>query len=316
MANEYLVDLRRPPKERWLFDGALTAEARQLADQYLNDLGISDDVAKMICALAKQIMPDNYWLEIEGIAEISNVPVERILVCNVYYDLVKSVLGCTAFAVDTSTGPLHARNLDWWTENGLLNDTSFACRFVGAAAGEFVTIGWPGFTGALSGMAPGRFCITLNAVLSDEPMQAALPVSFLLRSIFENAESFGEAVEMLCSEVIPCDCLLLVTGTKLGEMVVIERSPTKHAVRRANQGRIAVANDYVLLDADESSTASSELRDTSTGRFGRISELLVQPPTQLDQCLDHLSDPAVQMSITVQQMAFHAQSGDYKWRKI
>ena len=99
-------------------------------------------------------------------------------------------------------------------------------------------------------------------------------------------------------------------------MVVIERSPTKHAVRRASHGHIAVANDYVLLDADDKCPSSSELRDTSSGRFGRISELLVEPPTQLDQCLDYLSDPTVQMSITVQQMAFQAQSGEYEWRKL
>ena len=316
MAGEFLVDLQARPKDRWPFDGVQATEAHLLADQYLNDLGVSDDTARMICALAKPVMPDTYWSEIEGIAEKSNVSAECIFVCNAYYDLVKSVLGCTAFAVETAAGPMHARNLDWWTENRLLNDTSIACRFVGGSAGEFVTIGWPGFIGVLSGMASGRFCITLNAVLSNEPMQVALPISLLIRSVFENARSFDGAVETLCGAVIPCDCLLLVSGTKSGEMVVIERSPTKHAVRRADHGRIAVANDYVILDADNTGAPGSDLRDTSSGRFGRITELLAQLPTQLDQCLDYLSDPSVQMSITVQQMAFHAQSGEYKWRKL
>jgi len=37
-----------------------------------------------------------------------------------YYDALKVILGrafgCTAFATDAPGGVLHARNLDWWTE--------------------------------------------------------------------------------------------------------------------------------------------------------------------------------------------------------
>jgi len=46
---------------------------------------------------------------------------------NCYYDALKVVLGCTAFAVDTGDEILHARNLDWWTENAALARYTTVC---------------------------------------------------------------------------------------------------------------------------------------------------------------------------------------------
>ena len=66
-----------------------------------------------------------------------------------------------------------------------------------AAAGEFTTVGWPGFIGVFSGIAPRRFAVTLNAVISDEPLQAASPVVFLLRQVLEEAPDFQSALRTL-----------------------------------------------------------------------------------------------------------------------
>ena len=51
----------------------------------------------------------------------------------------------TAFAIDGAEGVLHARNLDWWTENFALGRLTTVCHFVGGGAGRFTTVGWPGF---------------------------------------------------------------------------------------------------------------------------------------------------------------------------
>src|SRR5207237_8286843 len=140
-----------------------------------------------------------------------------------YYDALKVVLGCTAFAIHVGDVILHARNLDWWTENAALTRYTTVSRFIGGPVGEFTTIGWPGFTGAFSGIAPGRFAVTLNAVLSDEPLQTASPVVFLLRQVLEEASDFQSALRILTETPLASDPLLLLTGTRQGEMVVIER---------------------------------------------------------------------------------------------
>ena len=105
-----------------------------------------------------------------------------------------------------------------------------------------------GFIGALSGTKPGKFSLTLNAVLSKDSPEIAVPVSFLLRDVLENANSFHEAKETLEKTTIASDCLLLLSGTTSDEMVVIERTPKRSATRGPNNGVICVTNDYKLLE--------------------------------------------------------------------
>lgn len=313
MSGQLTVDLSRPPKDRWVFSDAQVDHARKLIDVYRNDLGNSAGRAAAIGRSVRSVLPADYWNEVQSVATRVSVPADVMLLCNAYYDMVSALIGCTAFAVDTPAGPLHARNLDWWTQNRLLNETSTACHFTGAPAGEFISFGWPGYLGVLSGMAPGRFAITLNAVLSEEPTQRALPVAFQIRKTFEEAATFAGAVERLSQAVIPGNCLLLVSGTGPGEMLVIERTPTRNAIRLCEAGRIIVTNEYRKLDT-ETVFASSELQSSSCSRYGRVVNLLHRPPKGLQDCIDHLRDPAVQMSITVQQMAFHAATGASSWR--
>lgn len=71
-------------------------------------------------------------------ASATDIPLSALVVGNLYYDLFKVVLhrtfGCTAFAVETDQGILHARNLDWWTQNVMLAWYSTVTRFIGAPA--------------------------------------------------------------------------------------------------------------------------------------------------------------------------------------
>ena len=221
------------------------------------------------------------------------------------------MFACTAFAVETPGGILHARNLDWWTENSALVRHTAICHFVGAPAGPFTTVGWPGFIGAFSGIAPGRFAVTLNAVLSLDPPQPALPVELLLRTALEEARSFEQARALLSQTPIPCDCLLLLTGTSPEELVVIERTPARHALRVPRAGQIAVTNGYLQLDAGIGSTPSALLSSTCQ-RLDRVEKLLEnRRPLNQDECLQYLNDPEIRMDMTVQQMVFCAAAGEH-----
>ncbi len=169
-------------------------------------------------------------------------------------------------------------------------------------------MGWPSFVGALSAIAPGRFSVSLNAALSIEPPEIAMPVVFLVRDVLETCPTYDHAVRRLAETPIASDCLLLVTGVDAGEMCVIERTPTNSATRPPDAGAVCATNDYRRIDAD-TGVAAGELLATSCRRYERIGELLSERPETLERCIDLLSDPAVRMSITVQQMAFHPRSG-------
>ena len=314
-APETLVDLARPPAERWTFSEEQVRSGRDLFRIYNHDIGIDEATRQEAMSLATTLIPEALVDELSGISAAFGVSLSEVVLANSYYDLLKVVLGCTAFSVESPDGPLHARNLDWWTTERALNDGTLVSRFVNGPAGEFVTIGWPGFVGAFSGLAANRFAVTLNAVTSDEPGQLAKPVVMLLREVLETAESFDEAVDRLSDTAIASDCLLLVSGTENAQRVVIERTPTQHAHRFGVAGEpLQVTNDYLALEGRRD-TPANELMATSCGRYDRIAELLGStPPKDLETCLDLLGDDCVQMEITVQQMAFSARSGTWLLR--
>jgi acid ceramidase len=302
--QELTVDLGRPSHNRWHLTPAQRQQARDLLTSYKADLGLSQDAAEFLSASAKEFVRPDHWSEMKSLSTALGLPIGDVALGNFYYDALKVVLGCTAFAVDADGAILHARNLDWWTENAALARYTTVSHFIGGPAGPFITIGWPGFIGAFSGIAPGRFAVTLNAVLSLERAQPATPVVLLLRIVLEEARSFDEAAAILSDALLPCDCLFLLTGTRSGEMVVIERTPTRHAVRPAQDGFVCVTNDYQRLRAD-SGGATSELLATSCHRFQAVDALIrKESPQNPDTCFAYLSDPAVEMRITVQQMVF------------
>ena len=301
------VDLRKPASARWMLTSEQTAWAHDLLATYQRDLGLS---ASLVSEMSRPLVREDYWNEMEGIASRAEVSVDDVVCGNLYYDALKAVLvGCTAFAVDTPTGPLHARNLDWWTENDSLRRYAVSTRFTGAAAGEFTTVGWPGFVGVFSGIAPGRFAVTLNAVISDEPLKAASPVVFLLRQVLEEAPDFQSALQSLSEVPLASDSLLLLTGIRTGEMAVIERTPSRAEIRSSENGCIFVTNDYRTMRTGLRNV-ESELQSTACRRYDRVSELVSsRVPADAEHCLTYLSDTNVRMGITVQQMVFQASTG-------
>jgi hypothetical protein len=318
MFQELTIDLNRPPASRWLLTPEQCEQARLLFAQYKTDLGLAPDVGEFLTAAAKELIRDDYWQEMLALAKQLAMPMADIALCNFYYDALKvslaQIFGCTAFALDSPEGVLHARNLDWWTQDAALARYTTVCHFVGGPAGRFTTIGWPGFIGAFSGIAPGRFAVTLNAVLSLEPPEVATPVVLLLRAVLEEATSFAEALRLLSESPIPCDCLLLLTGTEPGELVVIERTPRQYAIRLAEGGRVAVTNGYRKLNAGIG-TLRSELLASWCQRFERVETLIGdRRPQSPEECFAYLNDPNVRMSMTVQQMVFRAATGDYWMR--
>lgn len=257
MPTQLHVDLAQPPAKRWALSPQHREQAGELLDLYLRDLGADDAVLAILEANASEVLPPDYYAEVSAVASALERPLSHLIAGNLYYDATKTLWGCTAFAVDTARGPLHARNLDWTTHNRLLNDHTLVTTFINAPAGPFTTVGWPGFIGVLSAVAPQRFSVSLNAVLSTDPANVAIPVVFLLRQVLEQAESYAQAVDMLANTAIASDCLLLVAGPLHDQMCVIERTPTRHAVRSPNEQAIFVTNDYLLLDSDSVPTLGS-----------------------------------------------------------
>ncbi|OUS29200.1 hypothetical protein A9Q99_08785 [Gammaproteobacteria bacterium 45_16_T64] len=308
--RKLVVDLNNKPCDRWVVDGDFKQAIEELLEYYLKDLGFDDDYLGGMGDLLTVGIPEEYLGELKGISDKTQIHLNRVVAGNLYYDFMKMVIGCTAFSAPTGEGPLHARNLDWLSTGSTLSRLTLITEYINGPQGTFSTIGWSGIVGALSGVADNRFSITLNAALSNDKNESGIPVAFLIRDVLQNVSTFVEAVGILSTTTIPCDCLLLVTGLTNDECVVIERTPSRFAQRWAKDGVVTVTNDFINLKVSaDKHIPDNELVASSCGRFNRICELLQDKPKDADECMAYLSDSKVQMDITEQQMVFHARSG-------
>ena len=169
--------------------------------------------------------------EIDRVAELLDRP-------GAYYLCVSYEWGCTCrVAASPGGGSARlARVLDWRTPG--LGANVIAAR-VKSKAGRFVSMTWPGYSGVLQAMAPGRFAAALNQAPMRRPIGLfaidwaankarvwsrphPMP-GHLLREVFETAGDFNEAKQRLTEMPIAAPCIYILAGTAPDEGVVIER---------------------------------------------------------------------------------------------
>jgi hypothetical protein len=166
--------------------------------------------------------------------------------------------GCTALARDDEA-PWLVRTLDW-PFPGLGRHVEVA-RMAGPA-GEFYNVTWPGFVGALTGMAPGRFAASVNQAplrrrtslpwLRPYDMAANavatwslrhIPPDHLLRRAFETCTTFADARSMLQATPVARPVIYTLAGCVPGERCVIERTEDTHLTRTEET---SAANDWLV----------------------------------------------------------------------
>lgn len=306
------VDLDAPPADRWAALRPHAPKVKALAEHYVAETG-GAEFAAFVAPQVDERLTAEQRAEIRGLASVCDVAPAALLVANAYYDLVKHALMCTAWAVDEGDTTMHARNLDWFAPRQLLAKTTQVVRYRRAGRVVWESVGWPGFVGTLTGVAPGRFAVSLNAVVSGDAPGVAPPVGLVLRALLEDEMvGFDDAVSRLNEIPLGCDALLLVTGPERGQRVVIERAPARAARRgpRAGDGALAVTNGYRALDGNLSVGGGGALQDTSCSRYDRaLRRIRAERPSTPEQAFDILNDKDVRMDITVQQVVMSAREG-------
>lgn len=192
-----------------------------------------------------------YREEIEAMAEA--IGHRGIHALNLSYEW-----GCTCGVFETSGAPRLVRVLDWPFPG--LGEHAVLAHQKGSG-GEYYNVTWPGMSGVFQAMAPGRFAVALNQA----PMrryatgmvldwvrnrarmlrQNSLPPAHLLRQVCEEAQSYEEAKQRLAETPISLPVIYILSGMKLGEGCVIERTESEYAIRElAPQGRVMAANHF------------------------------------------------------------------------
>lgn len=203
----------------------------------------SGHVPSQALALADTI--SRRWLErgcAVHLAEIDKIAA-RLGRPGAYFFNVSYEWGCTSSAGPSPDG-LSAqlrRVLDW--PNKGLGRTVVAAHIAGRDAGDWLTLTWPGYTGVLQGVAPGRFAATLNQAPMERSVgpfpldwlanrvkvwnQPRLTAAHLLRQVFELARDFAEAKKALAETPIALPTIYVLAGIAPHEACVIERLPDR-----------------------------------------------------------------------------------------
>ena len=166
---------------------------------------------------------------------------------------------CTSLAIEQNGLPWLIRTLDW-PFLGLGRYAEVA--HMRGRCGEFFSVTWPGYVGALTAMAPSRFAACINqapmrrrtahrwlrpldfAVNARAVWRSAdlVPPDQLLRLAFEICEDFGAARYMLETTPVARPVIYVLAGCAANQRCVIERTETGFDTREDDT---SAANDWV-----------------------------------------------------------------------
>lgn len=230
-----------------------------------------------------------------------------------YFLSVNYEWGCTCRVAASPDGVSArlVRVLDWKTDG--LGRNVIAARVAGRA-GRFVTLTWPGYTGVLQGVAPGRF----SAALNQAPMRKAVGYYYLdwaanrrrvwqmphgtpahlLRTVFERAESFREAKRMLTETAVSSPAIFSLAGVEPHETCVIERRETDAHV---HDGAQVAANHWQTIGWSGHARGND-----SAGRACNMARV----STELDARLPWLVEPILNPTTRLAMIA-DAKRGDF-----
>jgi hypothetical protein len=255
--------------------------------------------------------------EAAGVARLIGTSWRDILLANVSYDLLLGTVGCSTVVLPTPSGPVVARNLDWWPED-LLAQASYLIRCSRAGTFHFAHAGFPGCVGVVTGVSARGFAVVLNAVVCSEGRRwLGYPVLLHLRRVLEDAVDFDDALRMLSRQRLAAPALFTLAGSRNEQRVVIERTPSRFALRwPAGDAPLLTTNDYRLLTDAQGHDAADVLLRTACPRYERLGLLLAKhrPDQEVtDEALLYaLSDPDVIQFITAQHVVMRPRSGEVR----
>lgn len=317
------IDLSLPLARRFdTVDRGVFVDARHLLTAVMRDIS----PRMRMLAYAVQLRTGNrFQREAAALAHLAGVDWRDVILANISYDLVLSSLGCSTVALASPSGPVLARNMDWWPED-VLAQASYLIRCGKRGELSFAHAGWPAAIGVVSGLSGRGFGVVLNAVSSPEGGdRTGYPVLLHLRRVLEDALDFDQALMMLANQRLCAGALFTLVGVRNEQRVVIERTCRKSALRWPHGAEPLVAtNDYRALHAGVSAGgAAGNLQQTACGRYDALCRNFAEHRSNEDltdaRLLYALSDPQVIQGITAQHVILrprHHQIGLWVPRRL
>ncbi len=251
-------------------------------------------------------IPEEYLREIAAMSAYSSpkydfigTPYMRQLNYHAAHDIGHALqeymlVGCSAFGAwgDASEeGLVVGRNFDFYVGDDFARNRVLTFCRPDEGYG-FVSIGWAGMVGVMSGMNEKGLTVTLNAAKGDVPYSSATPVSILAREILQHAATIDEAYDIASDFELFVSESFLIGSVTDGRCAVIEKTPEKQALYTQEGNTLSLTNHF---QSGELSEEPQNLRNIalsdSKPRLNRLRELVAQSrPLSVDKAVEILRD--------------------------
>lgn len=193
--------------------------------------------------------PPDHLQELENGVKAANLDRDLFVAANTMFDL-KKVIGCSTLIVEpersVTKGTLLGRNLDFPTL-GYLHEYSMVMVVRPTGKHAFVSIGFPGCVGVLSGMNDAGLALAVLEAYSANDNSPkfdpeGIPYALCFRRMLEECTTVEEAEKLLRSTKRTTRINLAICDKKGG--AVFEITPKTVAVRRADKGLCPCTNHF------------------------------------------------------------------------
>jgi len=228
-----------------------------------------DEFRRAHAALAPHV-PAEYTEELVAMAEAAGVSVEEAELANV----VPELFHCSGFALGgeaTVGGTLyHGRVLDYMSDLGLQDNAAlFVVRKDGAQ--PFVSVGYAGFVGVVTGMNAERIAAGQMGE-GGEGQWDGVPMALLMRMAMEKAATLDEAVGLLRVSKRTCHYGYVLSDGETGDACAVHALPGKFTLLVPGMKTAEypeAVKDCVLISGGDRFKA---LIEAVRGGFGKFDE--------------------------------------------
>ena len=251
-----VLNVAGTPEEIGRQKAVLTGEAvKRLAEypkRFIERAGGEERWTKLLemgRALVPQFPPD-HLAEIRAFREQSGMDRDLGIIGNTLADIYRGGFACSSLIVESqrsaTKGPLFGRNLDFYTL-GMLDKYNLVTVYRPKGKHAFVSIGFPGLFGCLSGMNDAGLALAVHEVFMSHdraPMfnPKGVPYTLSFRRILEECSNIEEAEKLLRS--LERTTMLNLAVCDRDHSVVLEMTPKSVVARHGSDGICVCTNHF------------------------------------------------------------------------
>jgi len=218
---------------------------RQYLDEFLEEGALRATFVFVGMGL-QGFMPQPYIEEMRALAAGSGETYQTVLLANTFLDSMRT-FRCSVFIAEGKAARegklLFARNNDFPSLGIAHKSTVLAVYHHTAPLHSFISVGWPGIVGVISGMNDRGLTVATLVSLSPSPVQPGMPYCMMYRRILETCTTPEQALAVVraTTRTSANNLAVAAPGT---EPLIIEFDSRKVAARRPERGILMATNHF------------------------------------------------------------------------